>query len=350
MGPNMTTDSTTSQLTVPSPPDRTISIYDDYENGPHDFGRLSAAVKRVSWGAIFAGAVVAVVVGFLLNLLGVGIGFTTFDPAGSDDTARGLGIAQGIWTIVSALLSLFAGGWVAGRLAGMPRKTDGALHGVVTWAVTALLGLYLLTTGVGSVVSGVTSLLGSGLSAAGQGIAAVAPEAASAMGLDDLDLSTIRAEASLILRQTGDPDLAPGAIADAAQDAQNAAAAEVADADIQGAITRAFGQMGQVTSEVDRQDLINVLVARTDMSEAEARRSVSQWESQASQLQRTASDAVQTVREEAPAVAGNVTDVLGTAALIGFFALLLGAVAAGVGGMMGSPEDLPVRSTRREAA
>ena len=345
-----TLDGTTSPHTVPTPSDRTLSVYDGYENGPHDFGRLSAAVKRVSWGAILAGAVVAVVVGFLLNLLGLGVGFTTFDPASSDDTAGGLGIAQGIWTVVSALLSLFAGGWVAGRLAGMPRTTDGAIHGVVTWAVTTLLGLYLLTTGVGSVVSGVTSLLGSGLSAAGQGVAAVAPEAARAVGLGDVDLSTIRAEADQILRQTGDPDLAPDALADDAREVRDGALEDAADADLQGAITRAFGRAGEIASAADRQDLVNVLVARTDLSEAEARQSVARWEDQAARLRRTASDAVQTIREDAPAVAGDVTDALGIAALVGFFALLLGAVAAGAGGMMGSPENLPLEAVHPDTA
>jgi hypothetical protein len=37
---------------------------------------------------------------------------------------------------------------VAGRLVGMPVRTDGLLHGLVTWSVATLLLLY-----VGAVVS-----------------------------------------------------------------------------------------------------------------------------------------------------------------------------------------------------
>jgi len=50
-----------------------------------------AALKRISWGAIFAGAVVAVVLGLLLNLLGLGIGLSTFEVGNGDDTLGGLG-------------------------------------------------------------------------------------------------------------------------------------------------------------------------------------------------------------------------------------------------------------------
>ncbi len=313
---------------VPSPPDRTVTIYDEYEHGPHDFGRVSAAIKRVSWGAIFAGAVVAIVTQFLLNLLGLGIGMTTFDPAGGDsDSAAGFGMAQGIWTVVSSLIALFVGGWVAGRLAGMPRRTDGMLHGVVTWALTTLLALYLLTTGVGRVVSGVTSTLGSGLGLVTQGVTAVAPQVADAFDLEEVDLSGIQREARELLQ---DVAATPG-------DAR---------ADVDEAIDDAFGGAGPVDGD-RRDELVETLANRTDMTEAEARRTVNQWERRVNdarmQIQRTAQD----VREDAPEVVGTVTDRLGTAAIVSFFALLLGLVAAALGGAVGSPHDLPVGAAGR---
>ncbi len=39
-----------------------------------------AAFKRVSWGAIFAGALVSISTLLLLNLLGAAIGFASIDP------------------------------------------------------------------------------------------------------------------------------------------------------------------------------------------------------------------------------------------------------------------------------
>ncbi len=315
---------------VPSAPGRSVTIYDEYEHGPHDYGRVSAAIKRVSWGAIFAGAVVAIIVQFLLNLLGLGIGLTTFEFASPDDSAAGFGMAQGIWAVISALIALFVGGWVAGRLAGMPRKTDGMLHGVVTWALTTLLGLYLLTTGVGRVVSGTTSMIGQGLDLAGQGISsvatAVAPEAASAIE-QNVDLSGIKSQAQQLLQDIAE---SPGD----------------AGADIESAIDRTFGGDGPVDGSA-RQELIETVAARTGVTEAEAERTVDRWEQEYDQARRQVSQTVDEIQEDAPEIADTAADYLGGAALAAFFALLLGLVAAAVGGSVGSPEDLPARAAGR---
>ncbi len=338
---------------IPTPPDREVFVYNEYEHGPTDYGRRSAAIKRVSWGAIFAGALVAVVTGFVLNLLGLGIGLQTFDPATESDSVGGFGIGQGIWTVISSLVSLFAGGWVAGRLAGMPRKTDGMLHGVVVWALTTLLTLYLLTSGVGRVVSGVTGLIGSGLSAIGSGVTAVAPAAADlaqeqfGVDLQNLDVEAIRAEAEQLLRDTGDPDLTPEALADQADAVARNAPDDIADADVRAAIDRAYGRAEGVVRDVDRADLVNVLAARTGMSEAEARETVTSWEAQFQSARRTVSQEVDSLQTEAVSAAESATDFLGTAALVGFFALLLGALAAGFGGGVGSPHDLPANAFAR---
>ena len=337
---------------VPTPPDREVFVYNEYEHGPTDYGRRTAALKRVSWGAIFAGALVALVTGFVLNLLGLGVGLQAFDPASDPDTLGGFGIGQGIWAIVSALASLFAGGWVAGRLAGMPRKIDGAIHGVVVWSLTTVLTLYLLTSGVGRIVSGVGGLIGSGLSAVGSGVAAVAPQAVdyaqNELGVDVPDLSTIQAEAEQLLRQTGDPDLQPGALAAEADAAQGDLEAGAQDANLGQAIQNAFGRADGVVRDVDRDDLVNVVAARTGQSEAEARQTVAGWERQFSDARQTVSAEVDSLQTGAVSAAEDATDFLGTSALIGFLALVLGAAAAGFGGSVGSPEPLPANAFRRD--
>lgn len=338
---------------ISTPPDREVFVYNEYEHGPTDYGRRSAAIKRISWGAIFAGAVVAVVTGFVLNLLGLGIGLQAFDPASDPDTLGGFGIGQGIWAIISSLLSLFAGGWVAGRLAGMPRDIDGALHGIVVWGLTTLLTLYFLTSGVGRVVSGVSGLIGSGLSAVGSGIAAAAPDVARYAGeqLDidpsDISASDIQAEIESLLRDTGDPNLQPGALEAAADDATRSVGDAAAQADLQSAFDRAYSQADGVVSEVDRSDLVNVITARTGLSEAEARQRVDAWEGKIQQARQTVSAEADDLREGAVSTAESATDFLGTSALIGFLALVLGAVAAGFGGKTGAPDPLPADAFRQ---
>jgi hypothetical protein len=340
-----------------TPSGRRVTVYDEYEHGPHDFGRLSAAIKRVSWGAIFAGALIAVVLQIALNLIGLGVGLQVFNPATDGDSVEGLGTGQAIWTGISALIALFAGGWVAGRLAGMPRQLDGALHGVVVWALTTLFALYLITTGVGRIVGGAAGILGTGLEAAGTAVVAVAPEAARAIGLDDLEAEDIRAEIEALLRDTRNPALQPEALEGEAREAQREAEAAgeraardpgAARAEISAAFDRLVRRGEGVASEADREDLVNILVARTDMSREEARRTVIRWEQQIDQARRDIGQTAQDVQRGAVRAAEDVTDAVGRAAVWAFFAMMLGGAAALAGGFIGAPQDLPINARREE--
>jgi len=116
---------------------------------------------RLSWGAIFAGLFVAVGLHLVLSLLGIAIGLSAWSPAtpgGADagDIATGVGI----WAAVSALIALFAGGATTGRLAGILRRKDGALHGVVLWALTTVTTLWLMVSGAGFLLGGAFDVVG----------------------------------------------------------------------------------------------------------------------------------------------------------------------------------------------
>ena len=116
--------------------------------------------KRISWGAVLAGVITALALQLVLSLLGVAVGASTIDPMreGTPE-ASSLGIGAGLWWVASALLSVFAGGWVAGRLAGVPVRTDGLLHGFVTWGLSTLLLFYVLTTTLSSRLSSASGAL-----------------------------------------------------------------------------------------------------------------------------------------------------------------------------------------------
>jgi hypothetical protein len=115
----------------------------------------SAPLRRVSWGAIFAGAAIATAVMVLLGLLGVAIGATISDPVSGDTpSAKAFGIGAGLWWIVSGILALLAGGWAAARMAGLRRKGEGPLHGLVTWAVTTTALVVLMSSAIGAIASG----------------------------------------------------------------------------------------------------------------------------------------------------------------------------------------------------
>lgn len=114
-------------------------------------------VRRISWGAIIAGLIVTLVCQMLLTMLGVAIGAATVDPMQEQRPLEGLGIGAAIWWIVSSLISLFLGACVAGRLAGVPRKGDGALHGIVMWGAATLITFLLVGTALGGLFGGAFS-------------------------------------------------------------------------------------------------------------------------------------------------------------------------------------------------
>ena len=104
---------------------------------------VDQSFSKISWGAIFAGVVVALVVQVLLTMLGAGIGIATLDPGTGDNPAVStFSIGAGIWYVLSGIIAAYAGGYIAARMSGKTEPTNGALHGLTTWAFTTLLVLY----------------------------------------------------------------------------------------------------------------------------------------------------------------------------------------------------------------
>ena len=124
---------------------------------------IAALGYRLSWGAVFAGLVIATALQIVLTVLGAGIGFAAWDPG---ESARGLGIGAGIWAILSVLVSLFVGGMTTGRLAGILTRRDGVLHGILLWALSTIFTVWLLSSGVSALAGGASRMVGGVLGAA----------------------------------------------------------------------------------------------------------------------------------------------------------------------------------------
>ena len=282
---------------------------------------------RLSWGAIFAGFVTATVIHITLSLLGIAIGFTTWDVG---DPARDLGVGVGIWTGISALIALFVGGLTTGRLAGVLTRGDGALHGVIMWGISTLVNLWLLASGAGIILGGAFGLVQSTVGAAAGGIASgVGQLGAAAVGqAGNLDLARLQTELEAALRETGVPELQPESIRADIQDVRGSTATGASN---QALASEISSMVQQRAGQVDREAVINVVVARTGMSRAEAERVATRVESAAnaarSQLAAGANQAQQTATD----AAGVATDAVGKAAWWALLAMGLGVAAAAFG-------------------
>lgn len=321
--------------------------------------------KPILWGAVFAGAVIAMVVQLLLSVLGLAIGASTINPLQEVSPVEGIGIGAGIYWIISSIISLFVGGYASGSLVAVQETRTRALHGLTMWGIATLLFFLLLSSGVGRIIGGTANVIGFGAGLMGDAVAAVAPEVASAIGSQvegqniDLDLTQLREEAQQVLRETGNPALDPERLEQRAQsvgDEATAGAERVATdpgslGDELGSLIDRIEQEGrQVISQTNREDLVNVVMERTGQSRAEASETVANWEETYQQtyleareaVQEAAAGAEQTAREWGDAAASGIA----TAAWWTFFMLLLGAIAATVGAMVGRHDPTTTTITR----
>ena len=257
-------------------------------------------INRVSWGAIFAGVVVGLVVQVLLTMLGIGIGVATIDPTGASPAASTLSIASGVWYVVSGIVAAYAGGYAAARMSGQTVATTGALHGLTTWAFTTLLVLYMLSSAVGGIVGGAFG----GISGAIGGVSQTVAQAAGPALGEANPLDAIRDE----IQATGtDPE------------ALNATATDAMTALVTG---------DPADADAARQRAAQALADARDIPLDQAQQRVTEMETRYTQ-------AVERARRMATEAADTAASVLSTGALLAFAALVLGAIAGWLGGRSG---------------
>jgi hypothetical protein len=102
--------------------------------------------SRVSWSAVFAGAVVALAVYLVVTLLGAAIGLSISGRV----TANTVGIGAAVWAVASIVLALFVGGCVTTTLAVGETKTEAMIHGILLWGVVFAAFFWLMGVGVRS--------------------------------------------------------------------------------------------------------------------------------------------------------------------------------------------------------
>lgn len=160
-----------------------------------EHGEAPGLSGGVAWSAVLAGTLVALATQLMLAILALGLGLGAVAVVTGEEAGSGtITAAMGTWWTVSALLSLFLGGWVAGRVAGGPFVPRGVFLAVLVWALVTLASFWLLTTAVSTV-------LGGPLAVATDGVYGVLRETAAPVvepvtGTEDAAVAQIRAEAA----------------------------------------------------------------------------------------------------------------------------------------------------------
>ncbi len=166
-------------------------------SGRMPLSRVNTAVEpetdtasSVSWAAVFAGAFVAAAFSLALVALGAGIGLISVSPWSSNNpSASTFTVLAAAWFIAVQLFASGVGGYIAGRLRTrwIRAHTDevyfrDTAHGLLVWAVGAVIAAALLASAASSAVSGAARFAGAATEAVGSATGQAAGRAASTMG------------------------------------------------------------------------------------------------------------------------------------------------------------------------
>lgn len=294
-----------------------MSDYSSYSSAPRSAGEYEAArvstaeddartafINTVSWGAIFAGVILALVTQLILNMLGIGIGAASFGPGTGDNPAAStISIGAALWFAFSGIIAALVGGYTAGRLCGRPNESAAEWHGVATWALSTLIVFALLSTAVGGVIGGAYRVLTGSVSSV---VTVVGSTAVPNLVRDADAFSSI--EQSLRTSLGGED---PAALRDAAIAAMRAAVSG-----------------NQQDVQASREQAVQTLGRALKISVDDARSRVAQYEQQYR-------EAVDRARQTAVQAADTTARAVSRGALLGAIGLLLGALASWIGGRMG---------------
>lgn len=293
----------------------------------------SSVASAVSWGAIAAGAAAGAALSLILLLLGVGLGLSSVSPWSFEGiSATSFGVSTIAWLTLTQLLSSAMGGYLAGRLRTkwMDTHTDevyfrDTAHGFLAWAVASLATAALLTSVIGSILSGGTQ---AGASVVG-GVA---------------NAATVAAAGSTQSRQTASDESGPMAyfvdslfrrdgIAEAASPTGSPVPAEASERTIANEVS----EVGRIFTNVSQSEplppadiqYVGQLVAqRTGMSQQDAEKRVTDIYSRAQAKLNAAQTAAKDTADKARKASAY-------AALWMFVSLLIGAFVASLAATYG---------------
>jgi hypothetical protein len=127
-------------------------------------------VDRVRWGAVLAGLFTAISILLTLTVLGLAIGLASWDP---NTPGTALGIGAGVWGLVTSIIAFGIGGFVAGRTGALPGRDHGFVNGGMVWTVAIPLMLWVLGSGLGTLLNAAANVADEGIAAIIQNPAAV---------------------------------------------------------------------------------------------------------------------------------------------------------------------------------
>jgi hypothetical protein len=219
---------------------------------------VRSGTSYVEWSAVFAGAVVASALSFVLLTAGGAIGLSLVSPYESESYGRLAASLAVFWSIAVPILSFLSGGYIAGRMrSGWADATNDevqfrdGIHGLLVWSLSIVAG----------------------------GLLAFLAASTAAQTGAQVTASAIRDRGTIVAPAVDTLFSAYVAAADGGKSpAASAGRTAVVDADARAAVSRtlvARATAGQL-SPAQKQTLAQIVAERTGLSQAEAEKRVDQ--------------------------------------------------------------------------
>ena len=295
----------------------TINNPDAYVTG-HAFGHYC---RSLSWGAVLAGLTAAVALQVLFMLLGAGLGFAIYHPITDANPVADLGTGAVVVHGISAVFSLWFGGWVAGRFSPKNSRV-GWLHGFLVWCAATVAGVLFVSAGASWALGDLSKLVGGGLSLAGK------PAAAATGGVADVVKDSAKRSTDTLASFVDEAVANPPAGTTANTTAR-------AKREVGMAVARLFGPGQEANSAANRAALVKALT-NSGMSEADADKMVTEWTESYNQLKADLTALKNEAEAKAREAADKAAHALAIFSLCTFVAFVIGAIAAMTGGCHGA--------------
>ena len=269
-------------------------------------GFETAERSTVSWGAVFAGGIVAAGLSLFLFALGIGLGLSSISPWSNQGvSATTFQVGSGVYLVAVAMLSSTVGGYVTGRMrATWPGVHNDEIyfrdtgHGLITWAFATVLSVAALGAATTQILSG-----------AATGLAPAAATAAGNMPADIYVDTLLRADPA-----PASVTATPGAAASSPSSSNDASTRREL-----GRLMAPTLRKGGDVSAADRTYVAKVVAARTGLSQAEADKRVADTVAQAKQA-----------TDDARKATAKLMLWIAASMLAGALAAMLGATEGGV--------------------
>jgi len=275
---------------------------------------VRAGTSYVEWGAIFAGALAASAISFVLLTAGASIGLSLISPYHSESYGKVAASIAVFWSIAVPILSFLVGGYIAGRMrsAWADATSDevqfrDGMHGLLVWALSIVAGGLLAFLAAGAVANSGAQVAAGALS---NRDAIVAPVIDNLFGVSAAQAEPVRGATPTPTPRTASPAITPA----------TGERAVVPDTEARATIARtltAAAAAGQL-SPSQKRTLAQIVSERTGISQTEA-------EQRVDQAYKDAVNAIDTARKAA-VLAGLAT---ATALLAGLLAAWYAAQKGG---------------------